>query len=121
MKSRLEALEARRRALLGKCEEQRLELAYRVAQIKPSTALGALTGRSRGSAGKSPLTWIAGLVGVLMLLRRRRKGIGSGVGWIAGLLALATRATTILRVIAQIRAIYLGFKAAKRPGAREGN
>jgi hypothetical protein len=114
MSSRLDALEARRRALLNKCEEQRLELAYRVAQVKPAAQLTAWTRRSRAGAGKSPLTWIAGLAGLLLLLRRRR--IVSDVGWIAGLVALASRATTILRLLAQLRAIYLSYtRASRRP------
>src|SRR5882724_7644553 len=80
MSSRLEALEARRLALLNKCEEQRLELAYRLAQIKPAEQLTAWTRRGAGSRAQSPITWIAGLVGLLLMLRRRR--LLSGVGWI---------------------------------------
>jgi hypothetical protein len=113
MKSRLEALEARRRTLLNRCEEQRLELAYRVAQIKPSTRLTAWGRRSGKSEGKNPLPWVAAVAGLLWMLRRRR-GALSGVGWITGILALATRASTVLRVIAQLRAIYLTYKAARR-------
>src|SRR5947209_358204 len=109
MSGRMEALEARRQALLNKCEEQRLELAYRVAQIRPSEQLTAWT-RRRGAAARSqsPLTWIAGLVGLLLMFRRRR--VVSGVGWITGLVALASRATTVLRVIAQLRAVYRAMK-----------
>jgi MYXO-CTERM domain-containing protein len=114
MSGRIDALEARRQALLNKCEEQRLELAYRVAQLRPAARLTAWTRRSGAGAGKSPLTWIAGLAGLLLLLRRRR--VVSGVGWIAGLVALASRATTILRLLAQLRAIYLSYsRSARRP------
>jgi MYXO-CTERM domain-containing protein len=117
MSSRLDALEARRQALLSKCEEQRLELAYRVAQITPKAALTAWSRRAGGTAGKSPLAWVAGVAGLLLMLRRRRRsgsGIG-GIGLVTGLLALATRATTILRVLAQLRAVYLTYKATRRP------
>ena len=117
MTSRLDALEARRQALLNKCEEQRLELAYRVSQITPKAALTAWSRRSGRGAGKSPLAWIAGAGSLFLMLRRRRRsgsGLG-GVGLVTGLLALATRATTILRVLAQLRAIYLSFKATRRP------
>ncbi|MFX8343326.1 hypothetical protein ABTL58_19675, partial [Acinetobacter baumannii] len=72
MKHRLEALEARRRKLLQQCEEQRLELAYRVAQIKPAAQLTAWTRRSGKGAGSNPLAWIAALGGMLFMLRRRR-------------------------------------------------
>ena len=113
MSSRLQGLEARRRALLNRCEEQRLELSYRVAQIKPAARLTAWTRRSGASARKSPLTWIAGLAGLLLLLRGRR--VVSGVGWIAGLVALASRATTILRLLAQLRAIYASYRGMRRP------
>jgi hypothetical protein len=117
MSSRIDVLEARRQALLNKCDEQRLELAYRVSQITPKAALTAWSRRSGKSAGKNPLAWIAGVVGLLLMLRRRRRpasGLG-GVGLVTGLLALATRTTTILRMLAQLRAIYLSFKATRRP------
>ena len=116
MSSRIDALEARRHALLNKCEEQRLELAYRVSQVTPKAALTAWSRRSGKSKGKIPLAWIAAAAGLLLMLRRRRRsgsGLGS-VGLVTGLLALATRATTILRVLAQLRAIYLSFKATRR-------
>ncbi|MFL6603091.1 MAG: hypothetical protein ACJ8R9_17425 [Steroidobacteraceae bacterium] len=112
MSSRLEVLEGRRRHLLNRCEEQRLELAYRVAQIKPAEQLTAWTRRSAAARGRSPLTWIAGLVGLLLMLRRRR--VLSGVGWVTGLVALASRATTVLRVIAQLRAVYRSLQSTRR-------
>jgi hypothetical protein len=111
MSSRIETLEARRRALLNRCEEQRLELAYRVAQIRPAEQLTAWTRRSAAGRAQSPLTWIAGLVGLLLMLRRRR--LLSGVGWMTGLVALASRATTVLRVIAQLRAVYRSLKTTR--------
>jgi len=119
MSSRMDELEARRRLLLHKCEEQRLELAYRLAQIKPSAQLSEWTRRSGRSAGKNPLAWVAAIVGVILMLQRKRRVL-SGVGWVTGLLALATRATTMLRVISQLRAIYLSYRAARRPEAGRG-
>ena len=112
MSGRLEALEARRRALLNKCEEQRLELSYRIAQIRPAEQLTAWTRRSATGRGQSPLTWIAGVVGLLLMLRRGR--VLSGVGWLTGLVALASRATTVLRVVAQLRAVYRSLKTTRR-------
>ena len=112
MSGRLEQLEARRQHLLNKCEEQRLELAYRIAQLRPAEQLTAWTRRPAGGRSHSPLTWIAGVVGLLLMLRRRR--VLSGVGWLTGLLALASRATTVLRVVAQLRAVYRSLKAARR-------
>jgi hypothetical protein len=113
MNQRIDELEARRRALLARCEEQRLELAYRVAQIRPAAQLTAWTRRTGQGAGRSPLAWLAAAAGLLLMLRRRRRVL-SGVGWVTGLFALATRATTLLRVIAQLRAIYVSYKAARR-------
>jgi hypothetical protein len=126
--SRISALEARRQALLNKCEEQRLELSYRVAQITPRNALTAWT-RSRRADGKgggigSLLPLIAGAGGLLMMLMRRRRrrryrggggGAGLGVGLIATVLALAGRATTVLRLLAQVRSLYMTYKATRRP------
>lgn len=117
--SRLDTLEARRQALLNKCEEQRLELAFRVAQIKPAAHLSAWTKQSAKGVGKSPAVWIAGLAGVLMMLMRRRRLLTS-VGWATGLLALASRASSLLRLVAQVRAIYLSFKGTQPPRRRDG-
>jgi len=122
MSSRLDALEARRQALLNKCEEQRLELSYRVAQLTPRAALTAWSRSAGGKTSKSLLPLIAGAGGLLMMfLRRRRRrprGGGSGLGGIGLLttvMALATRASTILRVLAQLRALYMTYKATRRP------
>jgi hypothetical protein len=122
--SRIDALEAKRQALLNKCEEQRLELAYRVAQITPRNALTAWSRRAGGKGGiASLLPLIAGGGGLLMMLLRRRRrrsrgGAGLGVGLITTVLALTTRATTILRILAQLRALYVTYKATRRPGRR---
>ena len=110
--SRLTKLEARRLALLNRCEEQRLELAYQIAQLKPKEQLAAWTRRSAGGSGKNALPWIAGALGLLWMLRRR--SLLTGVGWLTGLVALASRATTILRVVGQLRAVYRTFKATQR-------
>jgi hypothetical protein len=112
--NRMEDLEARRRALLHRCEEQRLELAYRVSQVAPAAQLTAWTrrGRAGATAARNPLALVAGLAGLIFMLRRRR--LLTGVTWVSALVALASRATTLLRVIAQLRAIYLGMKATRR-------
>jgi len=122
MSSRLDALEARRQALLNKCEEQRLELSYRVAQLTPRAALTAWSRSAGGKTSKSLLPLIAGAGGLLMMfLRRRRRrprgggtGLG-GIGLLTTVMALATRASTILRVLAQLRALYMTYKATRRP------
>ena len=120
--SRIDELEARRQALLNKCEEQRLELSYRVAQITPRNALTAWSrSRRKGGGIISLLPLIAGAGGLLMMLLRRRRrrsrggGAGLGVGLITTVLALTTRATTVLRILAQLRALYMTYKATRRP------
>jgi hypothetical protein len=111
--NRIEALEARRRALLLRCEEQRLELSYRIAQIRPAAQLTAWSRRGGAhAAANHPAAWVAGLAGLLLMLRPRR--MLTGVTWVTGLVALASRATTLLRLAAQFRALYVGFKASKR-------
>jgi hypothetical protein len=125
MSSRLDALEARRQALLNQCEEQRLELSYRVAQLTPRAALTAWSQRAGGKSARSLLPLIAGAGGLLMMfLRRRRRrsrgrsGLG-GVGLLTTVMALATRASTILRVLAQLRALYMTYNATRRAERHE--
>jgi len=117
--SRIDALEARRQELLNKCEEQRLELAYRVAQITPRNALTAWSRRGGSKGVTSLMPLIAGVGGLLMMLlrrgRRRSRGrAGLGVGLVTTVLALTTRATTVLRILAQLRALYMTYKATRR-------
>jgi hypothetical protein len=122
MSSRIDALEARRQALLNKCEEQRLELAYRVTQITPKAALTAWSRRAGGKGGAMRLMpLIAGAGGLLMMLLRRRRGRSrrgggglGGVGLITTVLALTSRATTFMRIFAQLRALYMTYKATTR-------
>lgn len=118
--ARLRALEARRLILLGRCEEQRLELAYRFSQLRPRAQLTAWSRRrAAGGAGPNPLAWVLGVASLLMMLRRKKRKGGArgavpGVGWAAGIMALASRTTSLLRLIAQVRALYAGLRAARR-------
>jgi hypothetical protein len=112
-RARIRALEARRQALLAQCEEQRLELSYRLTQLRPAAQLTAWTRRAGPkAAANNPLVWIAGLLGLLLFARSRR--LITGVGWVTALLALASRATALLRIIASLRALYLSLKSPKQ-------
>ncbi|HEY3785864.1 MAG TPA: hypothetical protein VGL55_11330 [Steroidobacteraceae bacterium] len=117
MNRRLEALEARRQDLLVRCEAQRLELAYRLTQVGPTARLDALKRRmsplgAAHAAANHPLAWIAGVAGLLMMVRTRK--LLTGVTWIGGLIALASRTTTLLRVFAQLRALINSMKQPRR-------
>ncbi len=112
-RSRIRLLEARRRLLIEACQEQRLELSYRIAQLRPSIQLTQWTRRGGPKAAAShPFTWIAGALGLLLMARPRK--LLAGMGWLTGLVALASRATTLLRLFAQLRAAYAGSKASRR-------
>ena len=98
--SRMEQLEARRRALIRRCDAQREELAARLAQLNP------LPGRrlADGSPGRlrHPLAWAAALAGLLFLGRTRE--VLTFVLWIRSALALAGRAAQLVRLLTQLRA-----------------
>jgi len=110
MSGRLEALEARRRHLLNSVRSSGSSSLPRGAD-QARRATHRLDATLRARPGRNPLTWIAGLVGLLLMLRRRR--VLASVGWMTGLLALASRATTVLRVIAQLRAVYRSLKSTR--------
>ncbi len=100
--SRLKDLERRRHALARRADEQREELAERLAQLSPATLLrGAID-----SAGirelRHPLAWAAGLAGLLFLGRTRE--VLTFVLWIRSALALAGRATQLVRLLTELRA-----------------
>ena len=71
--TRMAELQARRQALLVRCAEQRLELAQRLAVLRPyqTRATGA-TGAATQYAARHPLAWIA-VLGALMLTKRTRE------------------------------------------------
>ncbi|HEY6484275.1 MAG TPA: hypothetical protein VIY54_12195 [Steroidobacteraceae bacterium] len=105
---RMAELEARRQTLLQSCDAQRVELAYRLEQIRPAAQISAWTRRGPTAAGRHSFTWIAGLVSLLMMLRRTRR-LGR-ITWVTGAIALVSRAATILRLIVRARALYAGLR-----------
>jgi len=101
--SRLHDLEARRLNLIARCEQQRLEIAYRIAELSPAAQLSNLTRRAPTSAASHPLAWLVSLGTLLVMLRERRM-----VGWIGKVsagMALLSRATTIVRLLRQLRSL----------------
>ena len=70
--SRTSDLEARRRALLVRCDEQRAELAYRLEQFRPSAQVADWTARAPQFSANHPLAWLAALAGIVALFRPRK-------------------------------------------------
>jgi hypothetical protein len=100
---RLHDLEARRRNLIARCEQQRLEIAYRIAELSPMAQLSNLGRRAPNSAASHPLAWLVSLATMLIMLRERRL-----VGWIGKVgagMALLSRARTIVRLLRQLRSL----------------
>jgi len=105
---RLHELEARRLGLIARCEQQRLEIAYRIAQLSPAAQLSYWTRRAPTSAATHPLKWLVSLATLIIMMRERRV-----VGWIGKMsagVALLSRATAIVRLLRQIRSLSGGAR-----------
>jgi hypothetical protein len=104
--SRLEELQARRRALLRECEVQRGELSERIGELKASPLSRAASELfSRGGDGlplMKPLTWAAALAGLLLL--RRPRQVLTLLGWARTAMSFGSRAAMALKLIEQLRA-----------------
>jgi len=100
-------LQERRRALLARCAQQRVEFRERLAALRPQQP------RAAGGAGqhvaRHPLAWIA-VLGAVMLMRRTREVLSLLV-FIRSAVGLATRAAQLLRLI--------GHARASRPGGAQ--
>jgi hypothetical protein len=107
--NRMQELEARRRVLLQRIDEQRAEIAYRFERIRPVMQVANWAGRGvSGSTTNHPLAWLAALAGLLVMLRPRK--LLSWVTFATGALSLLSRAGTILRLLATLRALRAGFR-----------
>ncbi len=109
--SRTSELEARRRTLLLRCEEQRAELAYRFEQLRPSAQVegwGARAAGLGGMAANHPLAWLAAVAGILSLFRPRR--MLSWVTFATGAISILSRASTLLKLFATLRSLRAGFR-----------
>jgi hypothetical protein len=103
--NRMAELEARRRALLARCETQRIELAERMAQLHQQSRPATLAAWAEGGSGRGParhpLAWI-GVLGGLMLLGRTRDVLKLLV-WARTALAVASRTAQVLRAVRDMR------------------
>lgn len=106
--SRTSELEARRRALLARCDEQRAELAYRLEQIRPAAQVADWTSRAPQFAANHPLAWVAAVAGIVALFRPRK--LVSWLTFATGALSILSRATTLLKLFATLRSLRRGFR-----------
>jgi hypothetical protein len=100
---RLHELEARRRSLIARCEQQRLEIAYRISELNPATQLAQWTRRAPTSAASHPFAWLVSLATLLIMMRERR--VFGWVGKVGAGVALLSRASAIVRLLRQIRSL----------------
>jgi len=106
---RLEELEIRRRALLARCEAQRSELSWRLAQLSPrrwaqATAGGGVSGGGPAPA-RHPLAWVVA-VAALLLLKRPRDALS--------LLVRARGALTLITRTAEVVSLVRGLRRRRR-------
>jgi hypothetical protein len=105
-------LEARRRALLARCEAQRAEIAWRIGQLssggwaRAAASAAAGGGRSR----RHPLAWLVAIAGVL-LLRNPRSALLL-LGRARSVLTWITRAVEVLGLLGALR--KTAFRRSRR-------
>jgi hypothetical protein len=107
--SRLKQLQARRRVLLERCDEQREELAVQLRELEPASLLrgaGGVGGALAGLGLRHPLAWAVALGGLLFLGRTRE--VLTFVLWVRSALSLAARAAQLVRAVMQLRAPRAG-------------
>ncbi len=103
-------LQERRRALLARCAQQRVEIRERLAALRPQPPQAAgLAGAAGPLAARHPLAWSAG-VGAGLLMRRTREVLSQLV-FIRSAVGLVARAAQLLRLI--------GHGRASRPGGAQ--
>jgi len=117
-------LEARRRALIGRCEAQRADLRRRLAQARRGplawlrAGVGASAAASEGGRRvRHPLAWTVAVVGLLLLGRPRQ--VLAALAWTRSALTLLARANQVLNVIAALRRRH-GEPAAERRNGLHG-
>ena len=101
--SRIGRLEERRQALLARIESQRHELAWHAENFRPTSQVAQWARRSSSrSAANHPLAWVAGILGILMMMKPPRRLLAL-LPWLAGALSLFSRITRVVRLINDLR------------------
>jgi hypothetical protein len=108
----LDMLEARRRALLARCEQQRLDLTYRLERLAPgrhfSSWVGTLSRLTREGMS-SPLAFWGITAALTLLLLKPRRLLGR-LALFTTALSLLSRASQILRLLGHWRDVRSGFQ-----------
>lgn len=106
--SRTADLEARRRALLMRCEAQRAELSQRMAQLRASPRswfASAGPGDSKNTSSllrtRHPIAWLAALAGLVLFGRTRE--VLTGIVWARSALSLVGRVTEVVTLATALR------------------
>jgi hypothetical protein len=100
-------LEARRHALLARCEAQRVEIAWRLAQLSPRRWARSAAGLAGAPAGagtrpaRHPLAWLLALASIV-LLKNPRYAL-SLLGRTRTALTWLTRAVQVLTLLGVVR------------------
>ncbi len=105
---RLHELEARRLSLIARCEQQRHEIAYRIAELSPAAQLSNWTRRAPTSAASHPFAWLVSLATLIVMVRERRL-----LGWVNRVsrgVSLLSRATAVVRLLRQLRSLSGGVR-----------
>jgi hypothetical protein len=118
--SRRAELEARRQALLARCDLQRIELSRRFAALRAADVLGlpplGATAARGGNAAHHPLAWVIAIAGVLLLGRTRE--VLKILVWARTALAVASRVAQVVRFVASLRAARPRPEGPKAPARR---
>lgn len=108
--SRMADLEARRLALLIRCEAQRAELSQRMLQLRENPG-SLLRGGAEGGGGwgvasilrrtRHPLAWVTALAGIALLGRTRE--VLTALVWARSALSLLARVTEVVGLATALR------------------
>jgi hypothetical protein len=102
---RVSTLEARRRALLARCDEQRIQLSYSLARLQSGRQLLRATSIAPRAAGSNPIVWVGAALSLLLLARPRK--LLTWVAWLTGAISLISRVARVVRLINDLRGARL--------------
>jgi hypothetical protein len=108
--SRMADLEARRLALLARCEAQRAEISQRMLQLRENPG-SLLRGGAEGGGGwgvasilrrtRHPIAWVAALAGITLIGKTRE--VLTALVWARSALSLLARVTEVVGLATALR------------------